>query len=126
MSHLQWESALSAYCDSGYEIRPLLSTAALVEESEKLGSCIASVETTASLGEAGVARMFSIQDALTGEHVAMAWISLGDDVMPWKLQRVRGPGEKLLPRVVGVANGIAALYTQNEKAQGTLWTLPSL
>lgn len=124
MSHLPWESALPAYCDSGYEIRPLLSSATLAEESEKLGGCIASLETSASLCQAGVERIFSILDAFTGEYVAMAWINLGDDIMPWKLQRVRGPSGTLLPRVVGVANGIATLYTQNDRAQGTLWTLP--
>lgn len=116
-------SALLAF---PYEIRPLLATSELAEESEKLGGCIASLETSASLSEAGVVRIFSILDAFTGEHIAMAWISLGDDVMPWKLQRVRGPNGTLLPRVVGVANGIATLYTQNDRAQGTLWTLPPL
>lgn len=124
MSPLPWESALPAYCDSGYEIRPLLAISELAEASEKLGGCVASLETSASLCKAGVVRIFSILDAFTGEHVAMAWINLGDEVMPWKLQRVRGPGEKLLPRVVGVSNGIATLYTQNDRTQGTLWTLP--
>lgn len=124
MSHLPWESALTAYCDSGYEIRPLLSSAALAEESEKLGGCIASPETTESLCKSGIAHVFSILDGLTGEPVAMASITLGDDVMPWRLQWVRGSWGTPLPRVVGVANGIAVLYTQNDRAQGTLWTLP--
>ena len=127
MSHLPWVSVMPTYCDSGYEIRPLLTLAALAEESEKLGGCIASVDTTASLCEAGVARVFSILNGFTWERVAMASITLGDHVMPWKLQWVHGTGQQtLLPRVVGVANGIASLYTQNDKAQGTLWTLPPL
>jgi alkanesulfonate monooxygenase SsuD/methylene tetrahydromethanopterin reductase-like flavin-dependent oxidoreductase (luciferase family) len=127
MSLLPWESVLPTYCDSGYEIRPLLTFAALAEESEKLGGCIASVKTTASVCAAGVARVFTILDALTGERVALASITLGDHVMPWKLQWMRGPGQQpLLPRIVGVANGIASLYTQNDKTQGTLWTLPPL
>lgn len=127
MSHLPWESVLPAYCDSGYEIRPLRTFAALAEESERLGGCIASVEMTATLCEAGVAHVFSILDGFTGERVAMASITLGDHVMPWKLQWVRGSGKQtVLPRIVGVVNGIAALYTQNDKAQGTLWTLPPL
>ena len=127
MSPLPWESVLPAYCVCGYEIRPLLTFTALAEESERLGGCIASVEMTAVLCEAGVARVFSILDGFTGEHVALASITLGDHVMPWKLQWVRGSGQQtLLPRIVGVANGIAALYTQNDRAQGTLWTLPPL
>ena len=127
MSHLPWESVLPAYCDSGYEIRPLLAISELAEASEKLGGCIASFETSASLCKAGVARIFSILDAFTGERVAMASITLGDHVMPWKLQWVRGPCQQIvLPRIVSVANGIASLYTQNDKAQGTLWTLPPL
>ena len=127
MRPVQWESVLPPYCDSGYEILPLLTSSALADEAEKMGDCLGSAETHASICEAGVARIFSILDGFTGERVAMASITLGDHVMPWKLQWVRGPrNQNVLPRIVGVANGIASLYTQNDKAQGTLWTLPPL
>lgn len=88
MSHLPWEGTLPAYCDSGYAIHPLLTYTAFAEESERLGGCIASVEMTATLCEAGIAHVFSIQAGFTGERVAMASITLCDHLMPWKLQWV--------------------------------------
>lgn len=127
MSPVHWESALPTYCDSGYEILPLLTSSALEDEAEKTGNCLRSVEDHASICKAGIARTFSILDGFTGERVAMVLITLGDHVMPWKLQWVRGPrNQNILPRIIGVANGIASLYTQNDRAQGTLWTLPPL
>jgi hypothetical protein len=119
--HLNWESALPVYCDSGYEVRPLLSTVALQEEGKKMKNCVGSFNQYDSLCAAGIFQVFSIRESRTLKCVATALIMLGTP--KWRLTDVKGPwNQPVAPLILDIANRIASFCALNEKTQATLET----
>lgn len=118
----EWAGALPAYCDSGYEIRPVLSSTALLDEGKRMRNCLGERIGYGKICEGGIDRVFSIRDAATEERVAIAVIQICSRVIPWQLVEVKGPHNlEVVPLVAELANRIAFLYFQNDKEDGTLW-----
>jgi len=123
--HLNWESALPVYCDSGYEVRPLLSTVALQEEGKKMKNCVGSFNRYDSLCADGIAQIYSIRECSTLQCIATALIMLGPPKPPWKRTDVKGPwNQPVAPLILDIANRIACFCALNEKTQATLEAHP--
>lgn len=111
-SHMEWESHLPVYCDSGYEIWPLLSSTDLREEGKAMHNCAKEYDL---LCASQIARVFSIWDAGSACRVATVAIMRESAAEKWRLTEVKGPRNKPVPMdVEGVASHIASFYTLNE------------
>jgi hypothetical protein len=111
-SYLEWDSGLPAYCDSGYEIRPLLNSTELQEEGKAMRNCAKEYDLLCA-GE--IARVFSIRHPESGSRVATALIMREGADMRWQLAQVKGPRNHPAPPAIhDIASGIASLYNQSE------------
>ena len=111
-SYLEWDSGLPAYCDSGYEIRPLLNSTELQQEGKAMRNCAQEYDLLCA-GE--IARVFSIRHPESGRRVATALIMREGADMIWQLSQVKGPRNHPAPPAIhDIASGIASLYNQSE------------
>jgi hypothetical protein len=110
--NLSWESALPAYCDHGFEVAPLLSSAALRYEGAKMKNCVASYDVPC---ETGISQIYSIRDCRTGQQVATANIRGDSNEQKWRLAQVKGPCNHSVSLLIEeIAGRIARLYELNE------------
>lgn len=111
-SHVEWNSELSAYCDSAYEIWPLLDTTELQDEGKAMQSCVKAYDLLCA-GE--IARVFSIRHCASMNRIATALIMREGAEMRWQLTEVKGPlNAPVAPLIEEVASRIARFYSLNE------------
>lgn len=111
-SYREWSSSLAAYCDSGYEIRPLLNSTELQDESKAMQNCVKEYDL---LCAGDIARVFSIRHVASRTRVASALLTRDDEDVLWELDQVRGPhNHPVHPAIHDLANRIADFYSQSE------------
>lgn len=117
-SHVEWDSKLSAYCDNGYEVWPLLDSTELQDEGKAMQSC---VKTYDQLCAGEIARLFSIRDCDSMKRIATALIMREGEGMYWKLAEVKGPlNAPVAPLIEEVASRMAYFYNLNEGSAASL------
>lgn len=117
-SHVEWDSELSAYCDIGYEVWPLLDSTELQDEGKAMQSCVKAYDLLCA-GE--IARVFSIRDGDSMNRVATALIMREGAEMRWQLTEVKGPlNTPAAPVIEEVASHIASFYNLNEGSTDSL------
>jgi len=117
-NHVEWDSELPAYCDSGYEVWPLLDSTELQDEGKAMQSCVKAYDLLCA-GE--IARVFSIRDCDSMNRVATALIMREGEDMRWQLTEVKGPlNSPAAPLIQEVASRIARLYNLNEGSTDSL------
>lgn len=110
--YLEWPSELPAYCDSGYEVRPLLTSVALRNEGKAMRNCVMEYDL---LCEADIAQLYSIWDPRAPMRVATALIMRDGSEMRWKLSQVKGPlNQEVAHPIQEIASRIASFYNLNE------------
>jgi len=111
-SYLEWLSELPAYCDSGYEVRPLLTSVALRDEGKAMRNCVLEYDL---LCEGEIAQVYSIWDPHASRRVATALIMRDGPELIWKLSQVKGPLNREVAHLIQeVASRIASYCNLNE------------
>lgn len=117
-SHMQWSSDLPAYCDSGYEIWPLLTTSELQEEGRTMQNCAKEYDLLCA-GE--IARVFSIRDPGNSRRIATALIMRDGPDLSWKLSQVKAPLNLPVTLFIhDLASRIARFYNLNETGTASI------
>lgn len=117
-SFLEWDNSLPAYCDSGYEIWPLVNSMELQEEGKAMRNCVKEYDL---LCASEIARVFSIRHQESASRVATALIMREGADMTWQLAQVKGPRNHPAPPTIrDVASRIASLYNQREAQTASL------
>lgn len=117
-SYLEWDNSLPAYCDSGYEIWPLVNSTELQEEGKAMRNCVKEYDL---LCASEIARVFSIRHQESASRVATALIMREGADMTWQLAQVKGPRNHPAPPAIrDVASRIASLYNQREAQTASL------
>ena len=111
-SYLEWPSELPAYCDSGYEVRPLLTSVAMRNEGKAMRNCVMEYDLLCA-GE--IAQVYSLWDSRASKRVATALIMRDGPEMRWKLSQVKGPlNQEVAHPIQEIASCIASFYNLNE------------
>lgn len=117
-SYLEWDNSLPAYCDSGYEIWPLVNSTELQEEGKAMRNCVKEYDL---LCASEIARVFSIRHQESASRVATVLIMREGADMTWQLAQVKGPRNHPAPPAIrDVASRIASLYNQREVQTASL------
>ena len=111
-SYLEWPSELPAYCDSGYEVRPLLTSVAMRDEGKAMRNCVMEYDLLCA-GE--IAQVYSIWDPCASMRVATALIMRDGPELIWKLSQVKGPLNREVAHLIHeIASRTASYYNLNE------------
>lgn len=108
---MEWTSRLPAYCDSGYEVRPLLTSGALRDEGKTMKNCVMDYDLLC--GE--TAQIYSIWDPCASMRVATALIVQDKPEFIWRLSQVKGPMNQEVDNLIQkIASRIADFYNLND------------
>lgn len=111
-SYLEWPSELPAYYDSGYEVRPLLTSVAMRDEGKAMRNCVMEYDL---LCASEIAQVYSIWDPCAAMRVATALIMRDGPELIWKLSQVKGPlNQEVAHLIQEIASRIASYYNLNE------------
>lgn len=109
---LEWTSRLPAYCDSGYEVRPLLTSGALRAEGKTMKNCVMDYDL---LCACKTAQVYSIWDPCASMRVATALIMQDKPKCLWRLSQVKGPMNREVDHLIQeIASRLARFYNLNE------------
>jgi hypothetical protein len=111
--NLSWQSLVDEYEEGDYRVVPLVTSAALTDEGQKMHHCVGSYDHYCVSGHS---RIFSFRETATGKPVATAEIRLQGET--WQLSQVRGPCNANVDTTVH--SGVNALLRKYNRAYTAL------